>query len=413
MNNKFKIYTLGCKVNQYDSMNLSRLLCQASLKAVNNGADVAIINSCAVTKTAISKGQRMINKAKKENPRAKIILMGCWSQVYDKEINQSQIDLMWGVGKHQELVEKILGRLLKSEPSSLCSKTIDRIVHSDKSRYFIKIQDGCEQFCSYCIIPYARGKLKSRSENEILQEIKQVVKAGYREVVLCGIHSGLYKSKTKINLSSLLKEIIKIPKLGRVRLSSIEVTDVSDELINLILVNNKICNHLHIPLQSGNDKILKLMNRPYDKKFFVSKIRQIRRLIPNIALTTDVIVGFPRETKKDFKDTCDFIKLVGFSRLHVFPFSAHEKTPASKLSHQLNKREKLDRANKLRKIGYQLTKKYNDSLKTKEQNIIVEKVERNEIRGLNQYYFQVLCDKKNIIEAKEGIEVGKIIKIGF
>ena len=413
MNNKFKIYTLGCKVNQYDSMKLSRLLYQASLKAVNNGADIAIINSCAVTKTAISKGQRMINKAKKENPKAKIILMGCWPQVYDKEINQDQIDLMWGVGKHQKLVKKILNSLLKIESSSLCLKTVDRLVYGDKSRYFIKIQDGCEQFCSYCIIPYTRGKLKSRNENEILREIKQVVKVGYREVVLCGIHLGLYKSKANINLVDLLKEIIKIPKLGRVRLSSIEVTDVSDELINLISISNKICNHFHIPLQSGNDKILKLMNRPYDTTFFVNRIKKIKQVIPDIALTTDVIVGFPGEAKKDFKDTCDFIKLVGFSRLHVFPFSAHEKTPASKLLHQLNKQEKLDRANKLRKIGYQLTEKYNDSLKIKEQDIIVETAEKNEIRGLNQYYFQILCDKKNIIEAKEGIGVGKIVKISF
>ena len=413
MKNKVKIYTLGCKVNQYDSAKLLRLLQIAGFDLVKNNADVAIINSCAVTKTAISKGQRMINKARKENPKAKIVLMGCWSEIYREKIKHDQIDLIWGVGEHQKLVKKISNIFSKNKLLSSRSKTTNFVINDDRSRYFIKIQDGCEQFCSYCIIPYTRGKLKSRSEKEILKEIEIAVDAGYREVVLCGIHLGLYKIKIKKGLVDLLQKIIKISKLDRVRLSSIEVTEVDDKLIKLIKTNKKICNHLHIPLQSGSDKILKLMNRPYSVGYFAKKIKQIRRLIPNIAITTDVIVGFPSETKNDFKDTCNFVKDIGFSRLHVFPFSAHEKTPAAEMTGQLDKKTKLDRARELRKIGVKLKTQYEKGFKNKIHEIIIESVIDNKIKGLNQYYFQIESKKSKIIEVKEGIGVGKMVKICF
>jgi threonylcarbamoyladenosine tRNA methylthiotransferase MtaB len=247
MNKKFKIYTLGCKVNQYDSARLAVSLVNFGWQTAISNADIAIINTCCVTKTAIHKGQRMLNKAKKENPIAKIILMGCWPQVYKNEINKNQVDLIWGVGEHKKLVKEILNLFLENKTLSLRSWVTDGVVCNDRSRYFIKIQDGCEQFCSYCIIPYARGKLKSRDETEVVKEIKEAIKLGYREIVLCGIHLGLYKSSKGAGLADLIKKIIKIPNLGRIRLSSIEITDVNDKLIKLMATSDKICNHLHIP----------------------------------------------------------------------------------------------------------------------------------------------------------------------
>ena len=367
-----KIYTLGCKVNQYDSGKLARELEHAGFVMTRRQADIAIINSCAVTKTAMVKSGRMIKLAKKENPRAKIVLVGCWPRVSKTKL--VGVDF---VIKGNDIIKQI-NKITNYPPplklrrtselriiNEIASPAIAGLAMTDRSRYFIKIQDGCEQFCSYCIIPYTRGKLKSRGEEEVICEIEQAVKAGYREVVLSGIHLGLYGKPSKLslrktnsllsfprrresrvqrdkqvsglrikpamtnyygdprndNLASLLKKLIKIKNLGRVRLSSIEITEVTDELIELMVKSDKICQHLHIPLQAGSDKILKLMNRPYNAKYFKDKIKQIRLAMPDIAITTDVIVGFPGETEKDFRDTVKFIKQMKFTRLHVFPFS--------------------------------------------------------------------------------------------
>ena len=254
----YKIYTLGCKVNQYDSARLNSQIQSASLELVKNNADFALINTCAVTKTAISKDKRIINKARKENPNAIIILFGCWPKVYKIEAENLNVDYIFKTNESNKII-KILSK------ESWDKK--DLLSEDDRARYFIKIQDGCEQFCTYCIIPYTRGKLKSRGEKEILKEINQAIKNGYQEIVLSGIHLGLYGKNKNTNLIKQIKKIIKLEGLGRIRLSSIEINEVSDGLIKL-MKTGKVCKHLHIPLQSASYKILKLMNRPYTKKHF-------------------------------------------------------------------------------------------------------------------------------------------------
>ncbi len=392
---KIKIYTLGCKVNQYDSRNLSELLGKSGVEIVDRNAQLAIINTCAVTKTAVSKSKRTINKAKKENPKAKIILTGCLPEIYKEDFSKLGVDF---VSKISSIVKIVKSNFLEEQHDFLCDKKV-----KGRIRYNIKIQDGCEQFCSYCIIPFARGKLKSRSEVEVIKEAKRVVSEGYKEVVLCGIHLGLFGYRENYNLLSLLKKIVKINNLERIRLSSIEVREVSSALIDFVSKNEKVCNHFHIPLQSGSDKILKLMNRPYKLKYFEDKVKSIRKKIPNCAITTDVIVGFPGETKKDFQEICKFVKKMKFSRLHVFPFSAHEKALASKFKGQIKREEKLKRARILRKIGESLEKEYKGSFKGKKLGVIVENSKEGKAKGKTEYYFE--------LESKEKARVGNTVEI--
>lgn len=408
---KFKIYTLGCKVNQYDSRSLHKNLLQAGFLGVEKNADLVVVNTCAVTESAIRKDKRMVKKAKKENPKAKLVVMGCLPEVRKEEFKNLYPDFIWGTGKHAELLEKI-SSLFKNTG---CARGFSGVVSEDRARYFLKIQDGCEQFCSYCIIPYTRGKLKSRAWQEILTEAQEAVRTGFREIVLTGIHLGLYgaERKEKYDLVDLLEEILKIKDLGRVRLSSIEVTEVGDDLIKLIKNNSRICPHLHIPLQAGSDKVLKAMNRPYNSKYFKEKIKQIRKSIPDIAISTDVIVGFPGETFENFQQTYDFIQKTEFSRLHVFPFSAHSETPAYKLKSQIPEPEKAKRANRLRELGRELERKYKNKFKNKDLEVVVESCEKNKIKGRSQYYFDLefRAEEAGVTFDQNNRLIGKIIRV--
>ncbi len=390
------------------------------LKEAQENANIAIVNTCSVTKSAVSKDAQILQKSRKENPNAKIVLMGCFPVAYRNESEKLGADLVWGVGKLDDLAREIKNKFFSK--NLIFHSSQDLISADDRSRYFIKIQDGCEQFCSYCVIPYTRGKLKSRQAREVVEEIKNAVKRGYREIVLSGIHLGLYgkdfsslltkegikgrfhseqiknkipprtllsKERGNLNLVVLLEKILKIKDLGRVRLSSIEITEVSDELINLMKTEKKICKHLHIPLQSGCDKILKRMNRPYDVAFFETKVKKLRKAMPEIALTTDVIVGFSGENEKDFKDTAGFIKKINFSRLHVFPFSAHEMTAAAKMDGKVAPVDKKRRADTLRKLSVGLERNYKNKFRGRELEAIVENSKRGEIKGKTEFYFDV------------------------
>ncbi len=403
----YKIYTLGCKVNQYDSSDLSRKLDLNGFVRQEKKTDIVIVNTCVVTKTAVHKCKRIINKVRSENLNAKVIVMGCMPVVYRDMVEKLNVDIVWGVGELDKLVERIRNKELGIKNKN--ENNFEKINNLSKSRYFIKVQDGCEQFCSYCIVPYTRGKIKSREKDEILKEIDEAVGAGYREIVLSGTHLGLYgKDLGKINLSDLIIEIIKIKDLGRVRLSSIEINEVTDEMIEL-MKTGKLCPHLPIPLQSGCDKILKLMNRPYDTKYFRKKIEKIKQTIPDIAITTDVIVGFPGETEKDFQKTVKFIKDIKFSRLHVFPFSAHEKTPASKMSGQVSREEKARRAKILRELGSELENDYKKKFIGKELKVVLMNNKKGKARGKSEYYFDVEIKDKKVSEKSEG----KIISIKY
>ncbi len=396
----YNIKTLGCKVNQYESNKLRQELSDAGLVYAHQNADIVIINSCAVTKIAVRKVRALVSRSRRDNPGARIFLSGCWPALDPVGAESFGTDIITVFGK-KDLPGKLIIRGEKGNEDG--SRSIKKHIGQERSRYFIKVQDGCEQFCTYCIIPYVRGKLKSRPQEEILEEIRSAVKAGFREFVLSGIHLGLYginssgrRQRRFSTLAELLEKILTIPGLGRIRLSSIEVTEINDELIGLMKNNRKFCRHLHIPLQSGCDKILKLMKRPYTVESFERSIAKIRRAMPEIAVTTDVVAGFPGESDLDYRETCDTIGRIGFSRLHVFPFSAHAITPAAKLPHQVNGKMKQSRAKILRQMSLALEDKYQKRFMGKILPLVLEKCNGKKMIGKTEYYFDIEFDKNMI-----------------
>ncbi len=413
----FKIYTLGCKVNDADSRELAGLLLAKGWSEATESKSPAwvIVNSCAVTLPAITKTRRLVNQLKNKFPEAKLILTGCYPKIYLKQKQEFNSKENLGADEiifdSKQLVaraEKFIQQSLSDEGEVIRQQNVSPL--NKRARYFLKIQDGCNQFCSYCVIPYARNRIVNKSKAKIVEEVERAIEAGYREIVLCGIHLGRFSFQsdgigTGEDLAKLLKDLIKIKGLGRLRLSSIEITEVTAELIALIKKSARICPHLHISLQSGSDKILRSMKRPYRKKLFLEKVKQIRNAIPQLALTTDVIVGFPGETDNDFSETMDFVKKIGFAKVHVFPFSPHEKAPAGKLKNQVDIHLKKKRATALRKLAGQLEKKYLLGLQGKKVQIVAEKVVGQEVVGRSEYY----CEATAKIETKN-IKRGQLIK---
>jgi len=299
----------------------------------NIPADIYIINTCSVTNTADSKSLKLIRQAIKKNKDAIIVVCGCLAQAKPETVNIDDI-------------------------SNVEFETM-KLNNFDKTRAFIKIQDGCNNFCAYCIIPYTRGSVRSKPREDILNEIDHLTLNGHKEIVLTGIHTGNYGSEfDNYDFADLLNEIVKIKKLSRIRISSIEITELNDRVLEIIKNNNVLVDHLHIPLQSGSDEILKLMNRKYDTKYFIEKINKIRKIRPDISITTDVIVGFPNETDKNFNETMETIKKVDFSKLHVFPYSKREGTKAATMEGQIKEEVKKQRVMELLKLSKELENKY-------------------------------------------------------
>lgn len=430
----YKIYTLGCKVNQYDSTKVATDLEQLGFVKVDAQADLAIINTCTVTHSAITKDKKMLGEARRQNPNAKIAIVGCMPVNYREETEKLGVDYIYGAAELDQFIAEIRSGIKEDGIEMSCEVNIPKF-KTDKSRYFLKIQDGCQQFCSYCIIAHNRGKLSSRDKEEIINEVRGVTEQGVAEVVLCGIHLGLYgvdfksyhceersdvaipssKQLTRdchaplamtYHLIDLLRELFQAETLKKIRLSSIEITEVNDELIELMKTDRKFARHLHISLQSGSDKILKSMNRPYGKEYFSERINKLRQAVPEVAITTDVIVGFPDETDDDFQETLGFCREIGFSKIHVFPFSAHEKTPAYSFPNQLPERVKKQRASELQKASDELEQKYNQSFTGKEIEVIIDGRSKGEnYRGKSEYYFDVK------FESQEKLRVGQLVKI--
>ena len=421
----FKIYTLGCKVNQYDSLDLQGKLKNAKFKPTSESADLVIVNTCSVTKNANRKDRQMIKKVRMENPKAKIVVMGCWYKVYPQIVEKIEADLFWPVGKLDELVVKIhevfkdVNRL-KEQGLNSSRAEITPPGKRNRARYFMKVQDGCEQFCSYCVIPYSRGKLKSRNWKEIIKETQAVEEAGYREINLCGIHLGLYgvdsgesknAKKDDKQLAWLIKKIIDNTKKVRIRISSIEVNDVTDELIQLLKTEKRFCNHLHIPLQGGEDKLLQLMNRPYNTNYYKNKVDKIRRAVPDVAITADIIVGFPSETKNQFKKTWVFIKELNLNKLHVFAYSKHDRTAAARMPGHLDNKTKQARSKILRELSNELWLDYQKQIRDKysKLEVIVEQDREGGVVGKTEYYFNIQIPKDKI-KSRELI-VGNLVLV--
>lgn len=355
----FKIYTLGCKVNTYESEVMRDNL-------INNGyiegeipTDIVIINTCSVTNTADSKSMKTIRKAIKDNPNALVVVAGCMSQ--NRKENIDGVDIIIG-NKYKSnivsLINEYQGKSINKVEDVMDIPFESMVVNNSlKTRAFIKIEDGCENFCSYCIIPYTRGNVRSKPKEDVLKEINNLVNKGHKEIVLTGIHTGHYNIGN-YNFSDLLEDILKINKLERLRISSIEITELDDKFFRLLENSSVLVDHMHIPLQSGSNNILKQMNRKYDKEYFIKKIEKIRSIRPNISITTDVIVGFPGETDLEHKETIETIKKINFSKIHVFPYSDRIGTKASTMPNHINELVKKQRANDLLELSKQLEKNY-------------------------------------------------------
>ena len=362
-------HTLGCKVNTYESNAMLKIFNEAGYQEVDfkQVADVYVINTCTVTNTGDSKSRQMIRKAIRKNPKATICVVGCYSQTAPEEIEkiegvgvvlgtQYRSDIVKYVDEHLETGEMVIKVDNVMNLRKFEDLNIDRFKNT---RAFLKIQDGCNNFCTYCIIPYARGRVRSRQKESVLNQAQRLVDNGYVEIVLTGIHTAGYgEDLDDYSFYELLVDLVKIKGLKRLRISSIETSQISDEIIDLIVSNEIIVDHLHVPLQAGSDATLKRMNRKYTTAEYLEKINKIRSYLPNIAFTTDVIVGFPGETDEEFEETYNFIKQVNYSELHVFPYSPRKNTPAAKMKDQVNDQIKHERANRLLQLSKELNHEF-------------------------------------------------------
>ena len=397
----FAIATLGCKVNTYESQGYESALVEKGYEQVSfkEKADVYIINTCAVTNTAGSKSRQKIHAAIALNPEALIAVVGCYAQTASEQLEQdANIDILLGSDGKSRLADMIEEGLRKKRPQKLIHDVrkvnvfealpIHRFEH--QTRAFLKIQDGCNQFCSYCIIPFARGAERSLPEDEVLAIARSLSESGHREIVLSGIHTGRYGNGINSSLCQLMKRMVKeIPKLQRIRISSIEMNEITDELLEFIKGEEKIARHLHIPVQSANTTVLKNMNRPYTIAWFMERVDYIRSLIPDISISSDVITGFPQESEEQFQDTLDNIARMRLSFLHVFPYSRRDHTAAAQMSGHLENKIKKERASRLANLSKQLYTAYKQNFIGKEVSVIFEKEKDGKLIGHSSEYLEV------------------------
>ncbi len=368
---KIAFYTLGCKVNQADTASMEAIFRRAGYQVVDfsdQSADVYLVNTCVVTNTGQRKSRQIINRAVRHNPMALTVVTGCYPQTAPEEVKAIEgVDVIIGNqerGRIVELVEEALGDKRAEVLDNVQKMTVDTRfeelaagTETDKTRGFLKIQEGCNQFCTYCIIPFARGPLRSRSLESIEEEVTKLTAAGYKEVVLIGIHLGCYGKEIKdrhITLYDAVQAALKVPALKRLRLGSLESVEVEPRLLELMAKEPRICRHLHLPLQSGCDKVLQAMHRPYSTERYAALLQEIRSKVPDIAVTTDVITGFPGETEEDFAATERFAAACGFAKMHIFPYSKRQGTPAASMPGQIDEAVKQDRAARLAALNRRL-----------------------------------------------------------
>ncbi len=385
MNIKVYVYTLGCKVNSVESEGITDIFLKEGYEIVNNHtlADIIIVNTCTVTNQADQKNRKMIHRFHKENAQAIIIVMGCYSQVKSEEVSKIDgVNIVLGSVDKEKIINYI-NEYKETGKQIIEIKDVRKVNEFDNlktltfnrhTRASLKIQDGCNNFCTYCIIPYARGKLRSKAKDLVLDEARSLVSNGYKEIVLNGIHTGGYGlDLDNYTFTDLVKDLTKIDGLKRLRISSIEMHEITDEILDLIKNNNVVVNHLHIPIQSGSDSVLKAMNRKYNKEEFIEKIEHIKRIVPGIAITTDVIVGFPGETNENFNETVETIKKVGFMELHVFPYSRRDNTKAALMEDQIPGDIKKTRVNVLLNLSNELKEEYLKEQKNDKLSVLFEK----------------------------------------
>ncbi|MCL4418253.1 MAG: tRNA (N(6)-L-threonylcarbamoyladenosine(37)-C(2))-methylthiotransferase MtaB [Actinobacteria bacterium] len=422
--NRFSVVTFGCKTNQTESDNIIGELTNSGLKLVefNENPDFAVINTCTVTSASDKKARQMVRRIKMLNPAAKIIVTGCFVNFNDRFLKENNIDHVFTNEQKGEIADLIKGN---SKQCKLLTEIEENLrLPGRHSRQFIKIQDGCEQRCSYCIVPYVRGAYRSETPLKIISDIDDAVKNERQEIVITGIHIGKYGIDFKdndnfaiddlifsdLNLAVLLELITNKTQAARIRLSSIEINEITDELLDLMKDSGKIARHLHVPLQSGSSNILKKMGRPYDMDFFFKKINKIKKLIPDIALTTDIITGFPGESDEDFNHTLKACREINFSKIHAFKYSPRNHTAAACMYDQVNQEIKNKRSLNLRGIASELRKKYINLNKGKVLKVSVERInyDGNLASGMSENYIKIyFC----LNGKKEKIKTGQIVEI--
>lgn len=407
---KIAFYTLGCKVNQADTASMENLFLRSGhqLVSFDGEADVYIINTCVVTNTGQRKSRQTIHRAIRKNPNALIVVTGCYPQTAAEEVKAiAGVDMIIGNQDRAQIVQLVEERLAHRQTDTLdavhkltASTAFEEMAAgdiTDKTRAFLKIQEGCNQFCTYCIIPYARGPLRSRSLESIRTETQRLISAGFKEIVLIGIHLGCYGKENPDGptLYDAVKTVLDVPGVQRLRLGSLESVEVEPRLLTLMQEDARFCRHLHLPLQSGCDKTLQAMNRPYTTAKFKTLLADIKTRVPDIAITTDVIVGFPGETEADFETTCKFAESCGFSKMHIFPFSARKGTPAEKFAGAVTEAVKKERADILGRIDETMHKAFLQAMVGQNAEVLFE-------QPAGEDYFEGLTGNYQRVFVKSG-----------
>ena len=421
----FAIHTFGCKVNIYESEYVINLMQAHGYRKVDfeDDADIYIINTCSVTNEADKKDRKLIHTTRNNHKDKILIVMGCFSQlnpgVIDADIilgNKHKSKIVELIKEYQNKKEKII-KVEDISDTNFEDMYINRFI--EHTRAFVKIQDGCNAFCAYCTIPYARGNLRSKKFSKVIEEVSELVNNGYKEIVLTGIHTGRYGKEQNTNLETLLRELVKIEGIFRIRLSSIEINEITDGIIDLIKNNSIMAKHLHIPLQSGSNEILSLMNRKYKKEYFIDRIDYIRKEIPDISITTDLIVGFPNETEEYFEETIDTLKKIKFSKIHTFPYSKRNGTVAATMPNQVDGNIKKCRVKEVLMLSNSFEEEFYKSKIGNNYDGIVEDRKDGKKVVVTSNYIPVVIDDKEVLantivdvkikEVKNGIVFGEII----
>ena len=413
MKKTVSFYTLGCKVNQYETNAMEQQFIKNNYEIVENTqkADIYVINTCTVTNIAERKSRQMLRRVKEINPSAVLVVCGCYAQVAKNELEQiPEIDIILGINEKNEIVqivEKYMEEMSEQDKRSQEAEIDDvseqkefldfgDVTYTEKNRAVVKVQDGCNMFCSYCIIPYARGRIRSRKIESVVSEIEKIAKEGIKEVVITGIHVASYgkdfdneNTSKKIRLIDLLEAINKIDGIDRIRLSSLEPTIVDEEFATRLSKLDKICDHFHLSLQSGCDETLKRMNRKYTTQIYRDAVATLRKYYPEASFTTDVIVGFPGETDEEFAKTYEFLKEIDFYRLHVFKYSPRRGTVAEKMQNQIDGNKKEERSNKLIELSNNAENKHNRNYIGKTVKVLFEEFEDGFFKGHTTNYMMV------------------------
>lgn len=428
-------HTLGCKVNHYEIEAIWQLFKDANYERVEfeTNADVFVINTCTVTNTGDKKSRQIIRRAIRQNPDAVVCVTGCYAQTSSAEIMEIPgVDIVVGTQDRHKLLDYIQQFQDERQPINgvgniMKNRTYEELevpYFTDRTRASLKIQEGCNNFCTFCIIPWARGLMRSRDPEKVVEQATQLVNSGYKEIVLTGIHTGGYGQDLKnYNLAQLLRDLDTIEGLERIRISSIEASQLTDEVIDVIGNSNKVVRHLHIPLQSGSDDVLKRMRRKYTMAHFSERLTKLHQALPDLAVTSDVIVGFPGESEDEFQETYDFIVNHHFSELHVFPYSPRIGTPAARMDNQIDEETKNVRVHKLISLSNQLAKEYASKFEDEVLEVIPEEMgeEPHTLVGYADNYMKVRFEgddsligqivKVKIVKANYPINEGKAIRV--